>query len=65
VLTQFQMADANAMHTPCESKQNLQAANSLPFDIREPNVVHGYQQAEGSCMFLTVFTRGDCAFAVN
>jgi len=65
VMTQFQMADANAVHTPCESKQNQQAANSLPLDIREPNVVHEYQQAEGSYKILTVFTRGDCAFAVN
>ena len=32
---------------------------------RDPNVVRDYQQAVGSCMFLTVFTRGDCVFAVN
>jgi hypothetical protein len=65
VLTRFQMADANAVHTPCESNQHLQAADSPPLDKRDPNVVRDYQQAVGSCMFLTVFTRGDCAFAVN
>jgi len=65
VLTRFQMADANVVHTPCESNQNLQAADSPPLDKRDPNVVRDYQQAVGSCMFLTVFTRGDCAFAVN
>jgi len=30
---------------------------------RDPNVVRDYQQAVGSCMFLTVFTRGE--FAVD
>jgi len=65
MLTRFQMADANAVHTPCECNQHLQAADSSPLDKRDPNVVRDYQQAVGSCMFLTVFTRGDCAFAVN
>ena len=59
------MADANAVHTPCESNQHLQVADSPPLDQRDPNVVRDYQQAVGSCMFLTVFTRGDCSFAVN
>ena len=59
------MADANAVHTPCESNQHLQAADSPPLDKRDPNVVRDYQQAVGSCMFLTVFTRGDCALAKN
>jgi len=59
------MADANTVHTPCESNQYLQAADSPPLDKTNPNVVRDYQQAVGSCMFLTVFTRGNCAFAVN
>jgi len=65
VLTRFKMSDANAVHTPCEANQHLQAADSPRLEDRDPNVVRDYQQAVGSCMFLTVFTRGDCAFAVN
>ena len=39
LLTRFQMADANAVHTPCESNQHLQAADSPLLDQRDPNVV--------------------------
>jgi len=60
VLTQFQMTNANAVHTQCESNQHLQAAPK-----RDLNVVRDYQQAVGSCMFLTVFMHGDCASAVH
>jgi len=65
VLKQFKMSDANAMHTPCEANQHLQASDSPSMQHRDPNVVRDYQQAVGSCMFLTVFARGDCAFTVN
>jgi len=65
VLKRFKMSDANAVHTPCEANQHLQASDSPSMEHRDPNVVRDYQQAVGSCMFLTVFTRGDCAFAVN
>jgi len=65
VLTRFQMADSNVVHTQCESNQHLQAADSPPLDKRDPNAVRDYQQTVGSCMFLTKFTAGDCAFAVN
>jgi len=64
-LKRFKISDANAVHTPCEANQHLQASNSPSMQHRDPNVVRDYQQAVGSCMFLTVFTRGDCAFAVN
>ena len=59
------MSDTNAVHTPWEANQHLQASDSLSMEYRDPNVVRDYQQAVGSCMFLTVFTRGDCTFAVN
>jgi len=59
------MANASAVHTPCESNQHLQAVDSPSLDKRDPIFVRNYQQVVGSCMFLTVFTRGDCAFAVN
>ena len=59
------MADSNVVHTQCESNQHLQAADSPPLDKRDPNAVRDYQQTVGSCMFLTKFTAGDCAFAVN
>jgi len=65
VLTRFKMSDANAVHTPCEADQHLQASNSPSLEHREPNVVRDYQQTVGSCIFLTVITRGDCSFAVN
>jgi hypothetical protein len=65
VLKRFQMSDANPVSTPCESNLHLQASDSPPLSERDPQVVRDYQQAVGSCMFLTVFTRGDCAFAVN
>jgi len=65
VLKQFKMSDANAVHTPCEADQHLQASDSPSLEHRDSNVVHNYQQAVGSCMFLTLFVRGDCAFAVN
>jgi len=65
VLKRFKMSDANAVHTPCEANQHLQASDSPSMEHRDPNVVRDYQQAVESCMFLTVFTRGDCAFAVN
>jgi len=61
VLKRFQMSDANPVSTPCESNLHLQASDSPPLSERERD----YQHAVGSCMFLTVFTRGDCAFAVN
>jgi len=32
---------------------------------REQQVERYYQQAIASCMFITVFTRGDCTFIVN
>ena len=59
------MMDANAVHTPCESNQHLLVADSPPLDQRDLNVVQDYQQAVGSCMFLKVFTNGDCSFSVN
>ena len=65
VLKRFQMSDANPVSTPCESNLHLQASDSPPLSERDPQVVRDYQQAVGSCMFLTIFTRGDCAFAVN
>jgi len=65
VLKRFKMSDANAVHTPCEANQHVQASESPSMEHRDPNVISNYQQAVGSCMFLTVFTRGDCAFAVN
>ena len=65
VLKRFKMSDANAVHTPCEANQHLQASDSPSMQHRDPNVVRSYKQAVESCMFLTVFTRGDCAFAVN
>ena len=65
VLKRFKMSDTNAVHTPCEANQHLQASDSLSMEHRDPNVVRDYQQAVGSCMFVTVFTRVDCAFAVN
>jgi len=65
ILKQFKMSDANAVHTPCEANQHLQASDSPSLEHRDPNVVRNYQQAVGSCMFLTLFTCGDCAFAVN
>ena len=64
VLKRFKMSDANAVHTPCEANQHLQASNSPSMEHRDTSVVRDYQQAVGSCMFLTVFTRGDCAFAI-
>jgi len=65
VLKRFKISDVNAVHTPCEANQHLQASTSPSMEHRDPNVVRDYQQAVGSCMFLIVFTRGDCAFAVN
>jgi len=59
------MSDANSVSTPCELNLHLQASDSPLLSERDPQVVRDYQQASGSCMFLTVFTRGDCAFAVN
>ena len=59
------MSHANAMHTPWQAHHFLQASDSPSWEHRDPNVVRDYQQAVGSCMFLTVFTRGDGAFAVN
>jgi len=56
VLQRFKMSDANAVHTPCEANQHLQASDSPSMEHRDPNVVRDYQQAVGSCMFLTVFT---------
>ena len=65
MLKRFQMSDANSVSTPCELNLHLQASDSPLLSERDPQVVRDYQQAIGSCMFLTVFTRGDCAFAVN
>jgi len=66
VLRRFKMPDVNAVHTPCEANQHLQAASDSPsLEHRDPNYVRDCQQALGSCMFLTVFTRGNCAFVVN
>ena len=65
MLKRFQMSDANSVSTPCELNLHLQASDSSLLSERDPQVVRDYQQAVGSCMFLTVFTRGDCAFAVN
>jgi len=65
VLKRFKMSDNNAVHTFCEENQHLQASDSPSMEYRGPNVVCDYQQAVGSCMFLTMLTRGDCAFAVN
>jgi len=63
VLTRFQMEDANAVHTPCNTNQHLQAAESPPLDQRDPNLVRDYQQAVGYALD-SVYS-GNCAFAVN
>jgi len=65
VLKRFKRSDANAVYTPCEANQHLQASDSPSMEHRDKNVVHDFQHDVGSCMFLTVFTRGDCASAVN
>ena len=51
--------------TPCESNLHLQASDRPPLSERDPKIIRDYQQAVGSCMFVKVFTRGDCTFAVN
>ena len=58
------MSDANPVSTPCESNLHLQASGSPLLNERD-HQVRDYPQAVGSCMFLTVFTRGGCTFAVN
>jgi len=47
-----------------KSNLHIQVSNSPPLGERNPQVVRDYQQAVGSCMFRTVFTR-DCALTVN
>jgi len=59
------MSDANPVSTPCESYLHLQASDIPPLSERDPKVVHDYQQAVASCMFLRILTRGDCAFAID
>jgi len=65
VIRRFQMSDANPVSTPCESNLHLQVSDSPPLNERDPQFVRDYQQAVGSCIILTVFTRKVCAFAVN
>jgi len=65
VLELFKMLNSNAVHTPCEANQHLQAFDSPSMEHRDPNVVRDYQQSVESCIFVTAFTRGDCSFSLN
>jgi hypothetical protein len=61
----FQMSDANPVSTPMQVNAHLSSDDCPPLDKRDPEVVRNYQQRIGACMYLTVFIRLDCCFAVN
>ena len=65
ILKRFQMSDANPVSTPMQVNAHLSSDDCPPLDKRDPEVVRNYQQCIGACMYLTVFTRLDCCFAVN
>ena len=65
ILKRFQMSDANPVSTPMETNAHLSTDDCPPLNKRDPEVVRSYQQCIGACMYLTVFTRLDCCFAVN
>ena len=48
-----------------EANAHLCADDCPPLDKWDPEGVRNYQQCIGACMYLTVFTRLDCCFAVK
>ena len=65
VLERFNMTDAKPVSTPCEAGMHLRGDDCPPSDEKDPEVVRNYQACVGSLMYLSVFTRGECSFAVN
>ena len=59
------MQTPSARQWPLEPNSHLSADDCPPLDKRDPETVRNYQQCIGACMYLTVFTRFDCCFAVN
>ena len=53
------------MSTPCEAGMHLRGDDCPHIDGKDPKVVRNSQACVGSLMCLSVFTRGECSFAVN